>query len=107
LFKNRFQKKHDGAIDVFLEHEIYSKFKAYQAKNSLDESTALVNVLERGMSNYWLEEFKRLKQGYLPMEKMFTEFKRDNELMKRIEQENEELKGIIEKVEKRNREAKA
>ena len=103
MFKNRFQKKnHDGAIDVFLEHEIYSKFKAYQTKNNLDESTALVNILGRGMSNYWLEEFKRLKQGYSPMEKMFTEFQRDNELLKRIEQENEDLREIIEKTHKRS-----
>ena len=97
MFKNRFQrKKHDGTIDVFLEHEIHSKFKAYQARNSLDERTALVNVLERGMSNYWLQEFKHLKEGYWPMERMLTQFKRDNELLKRIEKENKELERTLE-----------
>jgi hypothetical protein len=83
-------------IDVFLEHETYSNFKAYQAKRGLDENGALVEVLERGMANYWLQEFKNLKQSYPSMERMFKEYKKDNEVLRALEQQNKRLKGILE-----------
>jgi len=85
-------------MDVFLDHATYNKFRAFLAENSLDESNGLVRVLERGMANYWLQEFKQLKQDYQPMEKLFNEYKNDNELLNALEQENEHLKSILEEV---------
>jgi len=85
-------------IDVFLDHLTYDKFRAYVTRNSLDESSALVQVLERGMANYWLMDFKRLKQSYSPMEKLFEECKRDNELLNALAQQNEQIRGILEKA---------
>jgi hypothetical protein len=85
-------------IDVFLDYLTYDKFRTYVTRNSLDESSALVQVLERGMTNYWLMGFKQLKQSYSPMEKLFREYKRDNELLNALAQQNEEMKGILEKA---------
>lgn len=102
-------RKRKGApvvIDVFLDHSAYDRFRAYIAKNGFNESEALANVLERGMANYWLQEFKQLKQDYLPMEKMFTEFKRDNELLKALEHQNKELKEILEDKNRQSHEVK-
>jgi cell shape-determining protein MreC len=82
-------------IDVFVDHATYDKFRAYTAENGLDESTALMQVLERGMNNYWLQEFKQLKQNYLPMKKLFEEYKRDNEALKALEKQNEQLQKIL------------
>lgn len=82
-------------IDIFLDHLTYDKFKVYFTKNGLDENSALVQVLERGMANYWLQEFKRLKQNYLPMKKLFEEYKKDNEALKAIEKQNERLQKIL------------
>jgi len=99
-------RKRKGApviTDVFLDHSTYDRFRAYIAKNGFDESEALVNVLERGMANYWLQEFKQLKQGYLPMEKLFKEYEKDNQLLKALEQENEQLKKILEDEQRRKR----
>jgi len=104
----RFQKTNDGnlVVDVFLEHGTYDRFKAFQTAGRLDESHALVQVLQRGMTDYWLQEFKQLKESYSPLEKMFTEFKRDNETLKAIERENEELENILRDTSKKSREQK-
>jgi len=83
-------------IDIFLDHLTYDKFRAYVTKNGLDESSALVQVLERGMANYWLQEFKHLKQNYLPMKKLFEECKKDNETLRAIEKQNEQLQKRLE-----------
>jgi hypothetical protein len=83
-------------VDVFLDHSTYDKFRDYLAKNGFSESDALVNILERGMATYWLQEFKYLKQDYLPMKKLFEEYKKDNEVFKAIERQNEQLQKILE-----------
>ncbi|MEM3695894.1 MAG: hypothetical protein QXQ94_00105 [Candidatus Bathyarchaeia archaeon] len=89
-------KKDKSAItEVFLDHSTYEKFKAYMAENNLDESSALVKVLERGMTNYWLQEFKQMKKSYLHMKKLFREYKKDNETLKALEKENEQLRKML------------
>ena len=88
------------AIDVFLDHPTYNRFRAYVTKNGLDESTALVQVLERGMGNYWLQEFKHLKQNYLPMKRIFEDYKKDNEAFIALEKKNEQLQKILKEKER-------
>lgn len=83
-------------VDVFLDHSTYDKFRDYLAKNGFSESDALVNILERGMVTYWLQEFKHLKQNYLSMKKLFEEYKKDNEAFKAIEKQNEQLQKLLE-----------
>jgi len=83
-------------IDIFLDHSTYDNFRAYVTKNGLDESSALTQVLMRGMANYWLQEFKQLKQKYPHMKKLFEEYKKDNEDFKAIEKQNEQLQKILE-----------
>jgi len=90
------KEKMTVTIDVFLDHSTYNRFRAYVTKNGLDENTALVQVLERGMGNYWLQEFKRLKQNYLPMKKLFEEYEKDNKTLEAIEEQNEQLEKILE-----------
>jgi hypothetical protein len=92
-----FRKKRNvlATIDVFLDHSIYDKFRAYTSKNCLDEGSALMLVLERGMANYWLQDFKRLKQNYVPMKKLFEEYRKDNEILKALEKQNEQLQRIL------------
>jgi cell shape-determining protein MreC len=81
--------------DIFLDHPTYDKFRAYATKNGLDESSALAQVLERGMANYWLQEFKHLKQNYLPMKNLFKDYEKDNEALRAIEKQNERLQKIL------------
>ena len=83
-------------IDIFLDHSTYDKFRAYATKNGPDESSALVQVFERGMANYWLQGFKHLKQNYLPMKKLFEEYKKDNEALRAIAKQNEQLQKRLE-----------
>jgi len=83
-------------IDVFLDQPTYDKFRGYLAKNGLDECNALVNVLERGMANYWLQEFKQLKQDYPRMERLFKEYEKDNEVLKALIRQNEQLQNLLE-----------
>lgn len=96
MFGHVLKKNMPVTIDIFIDHSTYDEFRAYVKKNSLDESSALVLVLERGMTNYWLQEFKHLKQNYLPMKKLFEEYKKDNETLKAIEKQNERLQKILE-----------
>jgi hypothetical protein len=92
-----FNKKGEPAIiDVFLDHPTYEKFKKYMIENDLDESSTLVKILKRGMTNYWLQEFKQMKESYLHMKKLFTEYKKDNEILKALQEENEQLRKILE-----------
>ena len=83
-------------IDLFLDHETAEKFKDYTVNKNIDGSKALVEVLEHGMANYWLFEFKRLKENYLQIEPLFNEYKKDNEALLRLERENERLKKSLE-----------
>jgi cell shape-determining protein MreC len=92
-----FNKKGETAlIDMFLDHPTYEKFKAYIAENHLDESSALVKALKHGMTNYWLQEFKQIKESYLHVKKLFKEYKKDNETLKALQEENEQLRKILE-----------
>ncbi|MEM3699293.1 MAG: hypothetical protein QXL57_00265 [Candidatus Bathyarchaeia archaeon] len=91
-----FNKKDGTAIlDVFLDQSTYEKFKAYIAENKLDESGALVKTMKRGMANYWLQEFKQMKESYMHMKKLFKEYKKDNEILKALEKENIRLRKIM------------
>lgn len=83
-------------VEVFLDQETAKKFKLYTAKKNVDESKGLVEVLERGITNYWLLEFKRLKENYQCIEPLFNEYKKDNETLRKLEEENERLKNILE-----------
>jgi len=80
-------------INVFLDRSTYDRFRAYIAKNNLDESNTLISVLERGMTNYWLQEFKQLKQDYHLMREISEEYKKDNETLKALEQQSEQLRA--------------
>jgi cell shape-determining protein MreC len=96
-----FRKKGESAIlEAFLDNSTYERFKAYVAANSLNESNAMVKILERGMANFWAHEFKQMKTSYLHIKKLFEEFKRDNELLNALQKENEQLKSTLEGREK-------
>jgi len=94
------KKNKPVTINIFLDHSTYDKFRAYAMKNGLDESSALVQVLERGMANYWLQEFKHLKQNYLPMKKLFEDYMKDNEIFEALEKQNEQLQKILREKER-------
>ena len=94
-----FSKKGEPAIlKAFLDKSTYERFRDYVMKNRLSESDAIVKILERGMANYWLFEFKQMKASYMHIKKLFNEFKKDNELLKAMQMENERLKNILEKA---------
>jgi hypothetical protein len=93
-----FGKKGEPAVlETFLDKSTYERFRDYVIKNHLSESEAVVKILERGMANYWLFEFKQVKANYMHIKKLFEEFKKDNKLLKAIQVENEQLKNILEK----------
>jgi hypothetical protein len=93
-----FGKKGGPAIlEVFLDNSTYERFRAYITVNRLNESDAIVKILERGMDNYWLHEFKQMKASYSHIKKLFEECKRDNELLNTLQSENKQLKSILEK----------
>ncbi|MGC8939279.1 MAG: hypothetical protein ACP5IM_01850 [Candidatus Bathyarchaeia archaeon] len=92
-----FGKKGESAIlEAFLDNSTYEKFKAYVAENSLNESDGMVKILERGMADFWVHEFKQMKTSYLHVKKLFEEYKRDNELLDALQRENKHLKSILE-----------
>jgi hypothetical protein len=94
-----FGKKGEPAVlEAFLDKSTYERFRDYVMKNRLSESDAVVKILERGMANYWLFEFKQEKANYMHIKKLFKEFKKDNELLKAMQMENEQLKNILEKT---------
>jgi len=90
-------------LDAFIDHATCDKFVDYCKKKNLSESDALVDILERGMANYWLQEFKHLKLDYMHIEKLFTEFEKDNKILKALMQQNEQLRKIM--MEKRPKSA--
>ena len=94
-----FGKKGEPAVlEAFLDKSAYERFRDYVMKNRLSESDAVVKILERGMANYWLFEFKQMKASYMRIKKLFEELKKDNELLKAMQMENERLKNILEKA---------
>jgi hypothetical protein len=94
-----FGKKGEPAVvEAFLDKSTYEQFRDYVMKNRLSESDAVVKILEHGMANYWLFKFKQMKASYMHIKKLFEEFKKDNELLKAMQMENEQLKNILEKA---------
>jgi len=94
-----FGKKGEPAVlEAFLDKSTYERFRDYVMKNHLCESDAVVKILERGMANYWLIEFKQMKESYMRIRKLFEELKKDNELLRAMQMENEQLKNILEKA---------
>jgi DNA replicative helicase MCM subunit Mcm2 (Cdc46/Mcm family) len=98
MFDRMLRRKREAPIlvDVFLDSLTYDRFRAYVAKSHLDEGTALVDVLERGVANYLLMQFKRMKQDYPRIEMLFNEYKKDNEVLRALEQQNDQLQKILE-----------
>ncbi len=82
-------------VDVFLDCWTAEKFKHYSAARNIDESHALAEILERGIANYWLLEFKGLKENYQHIVPIHNEYKKDNETLNSLEEENEKLKKIL------------
>jgi hypothetical protein len=97
MFKRFNEKKADKnfVLDIFLDHELYNKFMNYTKKNNLDESKALIKVLRRGIDNYWLLEYKQLKEDYAYIEQSYCEHMQDNKVLIRLEKENEKLKALL------------
>jgi hypothetical protein len=94
-----FGKKGEPAVlEAILDKSTYERFRDCVIKNHLSESDAVVKILERGMANYWLFEFKQMKASHMHIKKLFEEFKKDNELLKAMQVENEQLKNILEKA---------
>ncbi|MEM2130089.1 MAG: hypothetical protein QXZ70_05775 [Candidatus Bathyarchaeia archaeon] len=91
----RKKKEKSVIINIFFDNETYNKFKDYVAKNGYDESSALINILERGLANYWLYWFMQQKQNSYVMREIFEEYKKDNETLEAIENQNEQLKKIL------------
>jgi len=83
-------------IDVFLDRATNDRFRAFMEKNGLYENTALVQVLERGMANYWLQVFKQMRQNYSLLERSFEEYSKDNEVLSELEQQTEWLRSFLE-----------
>ena len=83
-------------IDVFLDRATNDRFRAFIEKNGLDENAALVQVLERGMANYWLQIFKQMRQNYSLLERSFKEYSKDNEVLSELEQQTDRLRSFLE-----------
>jgi len=96
MLGRRKKKETSVIINVLIDCPTYDRFKAYAVKNGFDESTALINVLERGMNYYWVHWYKQQKQNYHVMKEMFEEYKKDNGTLEAIEDQNEQLKKILE-----------
>jgi len=97
MFKQDEGKKEEKRfiLDIFLDYEIKDKFNLFMSDNNLDESNALIQVLKRGMDNYWLLKYKQLKGNYFYIEKKFNEYKLDNETLIQLEQENEKMRKLL------------
>jgi len=96
MLGRRKKKETSVIINVLLDRSTYDRFKAYVEKNSFDESTALIHVLKRGMNYYWVHWYKQEKHNYRIMKEIFEEYKKDNETLEAIEDQNEQLKKILE-----------
>jgi hypothetical protein len=92
------RKGEPAVLEAFLDKSTYEGFRNYVMKNNFSESEAIVKILELGMANYWLFEFKQTKASYMHIKKLFEGFKKDNELLKAMQMENERLKNILEKA---------
>jgi len=100
MFKtdNSRNREYEKIIDVYVDETIYHKFISYLIKNKMDEGDTLSKILENGMKNYWLIYYKNLKSNLKCIEPLYEECKRDNEILKSLERQNNLLKEYIEKM---------
>lgn len=99
MFKNNNSKnkEYEKIVDVYVDENIYRNFISYLIKNKMDEGDALSKILEKGIKNYWLEYYKDLKSRLEHIKPLYEECKRDNEVLKSLERQNNFLKEHVEK----------
>ncbi|MEM3365770.1 MAG: hypothetical protein QXM93_05055 [Candidatus Methanomethyliaceae archaeon] len=66
-------------------------------QNHLEERDVVIKILERGMTHYWVHEYKQMKTSYMQLKKLFEEYKKDNEILNALQTENRQLREILQK----------
>ena len=100
--KNNTREEKLFTLDIFLDHEIFDKFRLYARNNGLDEDKALIQVLQRGMDNYWLLEYKQLKENFPYAKQLLSVLMQDDEALTWLEQENEKMRELLVKCQPKN-----
>jgi len=82
-------------IDVFLDPQDHAKFQEFVKSSGLDSGGAMVQTIKRGMDEYFLHEFKGMKEGFARLKDLAEDYRRDNELLKALEEENGRLRTLV------------
>jgi len=89
------KEKDRVALDVFLDRKTHKLLLEYCKQNQFDLATGFVKATERGMRFFRAVYYKEMKQDYLLIKERAEEYERDNKLLRRLVDENERFRQIL------------
>lgn len=82
-------------VELIIDAPVYEQLKKRAHTEGVSENEELLRALRRGMSDYWLHVVKYERERYQSVKKLFSQSKRDNELLEAIINQNERFHEIL------------
>ncbi|MCQ5362460.1 MAG: hypothetical protein NO482_03445 [Candidatus Methanomethylicia archaeon] len=89
------QKYQHDKIEFWIDEMLYRGLTEYCLRNSLTLEEGASSLIEKGIDNYWLMVYKFKKRDFEILRENFEVYRKDNERLKAIEAQNEELKSLL------------
>lgn len=100
--RNMFQvskgKKNNAPVsntELIIDASVYEQLKNRAHAEGVSENDVLEHSLRRGVSDYWLHVAKYEKERYQWIKELFSQSKRDNELLEAIINQNARFHEIL------------
>ncbi|MDG7015367.1 MAG: hypothetical protein JRM89_05170 [Nitrososphaerota archaeon] len=83
-------------VEFSVEIEDYERFVRLSTSRHLGRDDALRVALTQGIDRYWPMQLAFMEKDYAELKKSFGEYSRDNEALRRIYSQNNELRRLLE-----------
>jgi hypothetical protein len=103
VFKKKKGSNAEPIVELVIDADVYEQLKNRALMDGISEDEELLRVLKRGMSDYWLHVAKYEKERYQWIKELFSQSKRDNELLEAIINQNERFHEILRDKDKQAR----
>ena len=91
----RRRKASAEVLEFAIDGEDYKRFESFAAVHHLSQDDALRSVLIAGMKRYWPQQLAHMETDYDDLKETLEDYTRDNEILGRIDSQNNELKALL------------
>jgi hypothetical protein len=100
VFKRKKNNTPELTVELIIDAPVYEQLKNRAHAEGVSENDVFEYSLKRGMSDYWLHVVKYERERYQSVKKLFSQSKRDNELLEAIINQNERFHEILDDKDK-------